>query len=85
MKSVAGSGLSTDTISNEFFDLHSDPQEKNNLIDTYPILSSVYRQILLKRVEENEAIARRLNISPERQESIDQQTEEELRALGYVN
>jgi arylsulfatase A-like enzyme len=74
-----------DPRKNEFFDLQSDPQEKNNLIDTYPILASVYRQILLKRVEENEAMARRLNISPERQESIDQQTEEELRALGYVN
>jgi len=69
----------------EFYHLLSDPGEKRNVIGEYPALSSYYRSVLLNLLDENKVLASRLNAGPEATAVIDAETEEELRALGYVN
>lgn len=66
----------------EFFHLYSDPDEQKNVIRDYPISSTYYRVQLQKTLKELKAARK----SESKQEAvIDKETEEELKALGYVN
>jgi arylsulfatase A-like enzyme len=69
----------------EFYHLTLDPGEKDNAIADYPVLSSYYRETLLKVIEHSKSLKALVNSGPERTAVIDTETEEELRALGYVN
>jgi len=60
-----------------------DPQEKNNVIDLYPILASYYRSLLHEKLNEMEK-SKSYFVSTPRQATIDQEMEEQLKALGYV-
>lgn len=70
---------------NEFYHLTTDPGEKENAISAYPVLSSYYRDTLLKVIEHSRSLKAMVNSGPERTTVVDKETEEELRALGYVN
>ena len=69
----------------EFYHIPFDPAEKGNVISEYPAQSEYFRVALLKMLDENKALVSRLNLSPERAPAVDAETEEELKALGYVN
>ncbi len=66
----------------EFFHLPSDPGEQKNMIQDYPISSAYYRIQLQKVLKELKPLRKSAS---EREAVIDKETEEELRALGYVN
>ncbi len=67
----------------ELYQDSSDPQEKNNMIDMYPILASYYRSLLHEKLNEMEK-AKSYFVSTPRQATIDQGMEQQLKALGYV-
>lgn len=65
----------------EFFHLVSDPNERVNAIQEYPISSAYYRTELKKTLKQLE----RFRSASKQNAVIDRETEEELQALGYVN
>lgn len=67
----------------EFYSLVEDPQEKANLMEKYPILSSWYRIELGKIRRELNQFARHLDVDQETA-MIDKEMEEKLKALGYL-
>ena len=71
-------------LPDELYLLDSDPDERNNLSEIYPILASFYRTELRKRLQQMDRSKRFLRVTTE-QAIIDPETEESLRALGYVN
>lgn len=69
----------------EFYNLLQDPGEKTNVMASYPATSAFYRMSLLKLLDENKQLVSKWNAGPQQTATIDSETEEELRALGYVN
>lgn len=72
-------------IENEFYSLATDPQERTNLIDRFPVLSSYHAVQMKKILDEARRIRKQTATVPEENAVVDEQTEQELRALGYVN
>jgi len=73
-----------DPREDELFYLPKDPAERDNLAKGHPIVTSFYREQIRKQLK---TISERRSRMPvkERKAVIDKQTEEQLRALGYVN
>ncbi|PWT90670.1 MAG: hypothetical protein C5B54_06735 [Acidobacteria bacterium] len=67
----------------EFFDLSTDPGERKNVLDDYPILANYYKAQLLKTMRD--VRARRNVGETESKAVLSNESQEELRALGYVN
>ena len=65
----------------EFFHLVSDPNERVNVIQEFPISSGYYRAELKKTLKQLE----RFRSAAKQNAVIDQEAEEELKALGYAN
>lgn len=63
-----------------FFNLTEDPGEKNNLAAGQPELADPLLQTLLTMEEEN----RKIKIPPAKPRKLDDQTLQELKALGYI-
>ena len=68
----------------EFYHLERDPQEKNNVMLQFPVLSGFYRVELQRKLDELRHLGSQMNQLPRPQLVLDEQTKEELRALGYV-
>jgi arylsulfatase A-like enzyme len=69
----------------ELYSWREDPAEQHNLIERYPILASFYRVQLRKELMQVRTQRPEIPESQKRHAVIDQETEESLRALGYVN
>jgi len=73
-----------DPREDELFFLPADPMEKKNLAMTNPIVASFYREQI--RSEQQRISEFRATLPGQEQKAvIDRQTEEQLRALGYLN
>ena len=66
----------------ELYDIKNDPRERHNLIDAEPAMAESLKTILFAWMAENQPPE-----APERPETIkvDQETEDALRALGYID
>ncbi|HET6267424.1 MAG TPA: sulfatase [Acidobacteriota bacterium] len=74
-----------DDRDNELYSWRDDPEEQHNLIERYPILASFYRVQLRKEMMRIRTQRPEIPESQKRHAVIDTETEESLRALGYVN
>jgi arylsulfatase A-like enzyme len=74
--------LETGAASNELYDIESDPEERNNLIDELPAVAASLKTELsstLARLEN----AGRIPVDQDRSD-LDEQTLKSLKALGYI-
>jgi arylsulfatase A-like enzyme len=68
----------------ELYDLAADPGEKHSLADARPDLVERGRKLLAEHLAAAQALRERHKILPPEQGELDEATERDLRALGYV-
>jgi arylsulfatase A-like enzyme len=71
-------------LQDELYDLSTDPGERNNLLQKHPILGAYFKTVFQKRYKEWEKSLALIQ-TLKKKAVIDQETEEQLRALGYIN
>ena len=72
--------FSTRTGRDEFYELASDPDEKNNLVGRRPVRRAYYRQLLFEKV----LALKRSQLDGSAEASLSAEQRENLKALGYV-
>ncbi len=66
----------------ELYDVHKDPDEKHNLLESHPVIARYYRSRLLGYILRNRELYGR---GKSERAIIDEAARENLRALGYLD